>query len=48
MITLSYILMVSFSIVALFWLKNEHHVEWCMTMICALLAMLNAGVREKK
>ena len=44
----AYIMMVVFSLIALAYLKSEQHIEWCMTMICALLAMLNAGVREVK
>ena len=43
---ISYIMMAIFSIIALSYLKSEQHIEWCMTMICVLLAMLNAGVRE--
>lgn len=45
---ISYIMMVMFSVVALSYLGDEQHIEWCMTMICVLLAMLNAGVREKE
>lgn len=48
MIVISYILMSLFAVIALFHLRSEQHIEWCMTMICMLLAMLNAGVREKK
>jgi len=45
---ISYIMMTMFAIIALSYLKDEQHIEWCMTMICVLLAMLNAGIREKK
>ena len=46
--TVSYILAVMFSLIALGYLESEQHVEWCMTWICALLAFLNAGIREDK
>lgn len=48
MITLFYIIGVLFSILSIFYLGNGQHAEWCLAIIGALLAYLNAGVREKK
>ena len=48
MIVLFYILGIIFSITSFYYIGDEQHIVWCTAIICALLAYLNAGVREKK